>query len=276
VTTKDGSTWPSSSGAADHRSSCSRASTRSEPSGPYSSAAPSGFCRQTDYKRRESKLSLRDGRHRIISRSMGGRSLSSISICLARVRLGQHDVPSWMVRRRRSAARSKSQSYCTQGRAMRALLDRPPRAVRNRRRPGQSWRGETAKVRDGSYRVAVSRGQPPSGQYSSTPLRPLCHVFPKRLRRGISESGRTGTRSPPGKPGFGAGKRRRDNPHAGRNDLRSFLQQWRHAACACWLTSLCASLLSLSSVFFSSLSVVSRSFTVWFKPSSAAHVLSVP
>jgi hypothetical protein len=206
VTTKDGSTWPSSSGAADHRSSCSRASTPS-------------FCRQTDYKRRESKLSLRDGRHRIISRSMCGRPLSSISICLARVRLGQHDVPSWTVRRRRSAARSKSQSYCTQGRAARPT-QRPwpgwsvPRAVRNRRRPGQLWRGETAKVRDGSYRVAVSRGQPPSGQYSSTPLRPLCHVFPKRPRRGISESGRTGTRSPPGKPGLGAGKRRRDNPHA--------------------------------------------------------------
>jgi hypothetical protein len=51
---------------------------------------------------------------------------------------------------------------------------------------------------------------------------------------------------------------------------------WRQAAWACRLTALCASIVSASSVFFSSLSVVSKSPTASLKPSSAAHVLRVP
>jgi hypothetical protein len=58
----------------------------------------------------------------------------------------------------------------------------------------------------------------------------------------------------------------------GGNDLPLF----GHAGCACWLTSLSASFVSVSSVFFSSPSVVSNSCTAWFNPSSAAQVLSVP
>jgi hypothetical protein len=39
----------------------------------------------------------------------------------------------------------------------------------------------------------------------------------------------------------------------------------RHAACACWLTSLSASFVSVSSVFFSSASVASSSFTACYR-----------
>ena len=52
-----------------------------------------------------------------------------------------------------------------------------------------------------------------------------------------------------------------------------------YAACAvsaCWLTSVSASLLSVLSVFFSSASVASSSFTASLYPSSFAQVFSVP
>ena len=49
-----------------------------------------------------------------------------------------------------------------------------------------------------------------------------------------------------------------------------------YAACAWWLTSLSASLVSVSSVFFSSARVASSSFTACFRPSSAPQVFSVP
>ena len=48
------------------------------------------------------------------------------------------------------------------------------------------------------------------------------------------------------------------------------------AACACWLTSLSASWVRISSVSFSSESLCSSSFTAWLWPSSAAQVFRVP